>query len=85
MFAGFFHGAAMVGASGVPAKEFAARAADLLQRSWARPHEYGEVIDGGDYSVPGQQSLDLLRPHRLRERQSRRRASAPNSSTRYSA
>ena len=31
MFAGFFHGAAMVGAVGVPAKEFAARAVDWLQ------------------------------------------------------
>ena len=57
MFAGFFHGAAMVGASGVPAKEFAARAADWLQTVVGLISEYAEVIDGGDYSVPGQQSL----------------------------
>ena len=24
-------------------------------------HEYAEVIDGGDYSVPGQQSLPMTR------------------------
>ena len=57
MFAGFFHGAAMVGASGVPAKEFAARAANWLQTVVGLISEYAEVIDGGDYSVPGQQSL----------------------------
>jgi 3-hydroxyisobutyrate dehydrogenase-like beta-hydroxyacid dehydrogenase len=57
MFAGFFHGAAMVGASGVPAKEFAARAANWLQTVVGVISEYAEVIDGGDYSVPGQQSL----------------------------
>jgi len=57
MFAGFFHGAAMVGASGVPAKEFAVRAADWLQTVVGLISEYAEVIDGGDYSVPGQQSL----------------------------
>jgi 3-hydroxyisobutyrate dehydrogenase-like beta-hydroxyacid dehydrogenase len=57
MFAGFFHGAAMVGASGVPAKEFAARAAEWLRTVVFAITEYAEVIDGGDYSVPGQQSL----------------------------
>jgi hypothetical protein len=57
MFAGFFHGAAMVGASGVPAKEFAARAANWLRTVVGVISEYAEVIDGGDYSVPGQQSL----------------------------
>lgn len=59
MFAGFFHGAAMVGASGVPAKEFAARAADWLQTVVGAINQYAEVIDGGDYSVPGQQSLEF--------------------------
>jgi 3-hydroxyisobutyrate dehydrogenase-like beta-hydroxyacid dehydrogenase len=59
MFAGFFHGAAMVGAAGVPAKEFAARAADWLQTVVFAVTEYAEVIDGGDYSVPGQQSLEF--------------------------
>ena len=59
MFAGFFHGAAMVGTAGVPAKEFAARAVDFLQSVVDAVHEYAEVIDGGDYSVPGQQSLEF--------------------------
>jgi 3-hydroxyisobutyrate dehydrogenase-like beta-hydroxyacid dehydrogenase len=57
MFAGFFHGAAMVGAAGVPAKEFATRAAAWLQAVVPAITEYAEIIDGGDYSVPGQQSL----------------------------
>jgi len=59
MFAGFFHGAAMVGAAGVPAGEFAARAAVWLQSMASALPEYAEVIDGGDYSVPGQQSLEF--------------------------
>jgi 3-hydroxyisobutyrate dehydrogenase-like beta-hydroxyacid dehydrogenase len=57
MFAGFFHGAAMVGAAGVPAKEFAARTAAWLPALMPVLGEYASVIDGGDYSVPGQQSL----------------------------
>jgi 3-hydroxyisobutyrate dehydrogenase-like beta-hydroxyacid dehydrogenase len=57
MFAGFFHGAAMVGAAGVPVKDFAVRAADWLQTVVPLITEYAEVIDGGDFSVPGQQSL----------------------------
>lgn len=59
MFAGFFHGAAMVGAQGVPAKEFAVRAAHWLRAMAPALIEYAEIIDGGDYSVPGQQSLDF--------------------------
>jgi 3-hydroxyisobutyrate dehydrogenase-like beta-hydroxyacid dehydrogenase len=59
MFAGFFHGAAMVGAAGVPAKEFATRAAAWLQNVVFAVTEYAEVIDGGDYSLPGQQSLEF--------------------------
>lgn len=59
MFAGFFHGAAMVGASGVPAKEFAVRAVDWLHAVVPSIAEYADVIDGGDYSVPGQQSLEF--------------------------
>jgi 3-hydroxyisobutyrate dehydrogenase-like beta-hydroxyacid dehydrogenase len=59
MFAGFFHGAAMVGAAGVPAKEFATRAAAWLQAVVPMITEYAEIIDGGDYSVPGQQSLNF--------------------------
>ncbi|MFV8048684.1 NAD(P)-dependent oxidoreductase [Mycobacterium sp. 48b] len=57
MFAGFFHGAAMVGAAGVPAKEFAARTAAWLPALMPAIAGYATVIDGGDYSVPGQQSL----------------------------
>ena len=59
MFAGFFHGAAMVGASGVPAKEFAARSVDWLSTVVVAITGYAEVIDSGDYSVPGQQSLQF--------------------------
>jgi 3-hydroxyisobutyrate dehydrogenase-like beta-hydroxyacid dehydrogenase len=59
MFAGFFHGAAMVGAAGVPAKEFAIRAVSWLQAVLPAVTEYAEVIDGGDYSLPGQQSLNF--------------------------
>ncbi|MGV0594342.1 NAD(P)-dependent oxidoreductase [Mycolicibacterium porcinum] len=57
MFAGFVHGAAMVGAAGVPAKEFAARTAAWLPALMPAIAEYATVIDGGDYTVPGQQSL----------------------------
>ncbi|WP_074133185.1 NAD(P)-dependent oxidoreductase [Mycolicibacterium houstonense] len=59
MFAGFFHGAAMVGAAGVPAKEFAARTAAWLPALMPAIAEYATVIDSGDYSVPGQQSLNF--------------------------
>lgn len=57
MFAGFVHGAAMVGAAGVPAKEFAARTAAWLPALMPAIAEYATVIDAGDYTVPGQQSL----------------------------
>ncbi|MEV3905370.1 NAD(P)-binding domain-containing protein [Mycobacterium sp. NPDC050551] len=59
MFAGFFHGAAMAGTAGMPAKEFAGRAIGWLQTVLPALGEFAEVIDGGDYSVPGQQSLDF--------------------------
>jgi 3-hydroxyisobutyrate dehydrogenase-like beta-hydroxyacid dehydrogenase len=59
MFAGFFHGAAMVGAAGVPASEFATRAGTFLQNVLPAITGYADVIDGGDYSVPGQQSLEF--------------------------
>jgi 3-hydroxyisobutyrate dehydrogenase-like beta-hydroxyacid dehydrogenase len=59
MFAGFFHGAAMVGAAGVPAKEFATRTAAFLQSVLLSITAYADIIDGGDYSVPGQQSLEF--------------------------
>ncbi|OBB09629.1 6-phosphogluconate dehydrogenase [Mycolicibacterium conceptionense] len=57
MFAGFAHGAAMVGAAGVSAKEFATRTAAWLPALMPAIAGYATVIDGGDYSVPGQQSL----------------------------
>jgi 3-hydroxyisobutyrate dehydrogenase-like beta-hydroxyacid dehydrogenase len=59
MFAGFFHGAAMVGAVGVPAKKFATRATAWLQHMVPSINQYAEVIDGGDYSLPRQQSLEF--------------------------
>ncbi|WP_163766066.1 NAD(P)-dependent oxidoreductase [Mycolicibacterium parafortuitum] len=57
MFAGFFQGAAMLAPAGVSATEFAARAVPWLQALAPAVGEYAAVIDGGDYGVPGQQSL----------------------------
>lgn len=59
LFAGFLHGAAMVGTEGVPATEFAARAAPFLAAMTGALAGFAEVIDGGDYSVAGQQSLEF--------------------------
>jgi 3-hydroxyisobutyrate dehydrogenase-like beta-hydroxyacid dehydrogenase len=59
MFAGFFHGAALVGSQGVTAGEFAAKAVPWLTAMASSLPEYAEVIDGGDYAVPGQQSLEF--------------------------
>jgi 3-hydroxyisobutyrate dehydrogenase-like beta-hydroxyacid dehydrogenase len=59
MFAGFLHGAAMVGSVGVSAGEFAARATPFLSAMTAGFAHDARVIDGGDYTVPGQQSLDF--------------------------
>jgi 3-hydroxyisobutyrate dehydrogenase-like beta-hydroxyacid dehydrogenase len=59
MFAGFLHGAAMVGSEGVPATEFAARAAPFLAAMTGALAGFAAVIDGGDYSVEGQQSLEF--------------------------
>lgn len=59
MFAGFFHGAAMVGSGGMTAAEFAARATPFLSAMTSGFAEYAAVIDGGDYTVPGQQSLEF--------------------------
>jgi 3-hydroxyisobutyrate dehydrogenase-like beta-hydroxyacid dehydrogenase len=59
MFAGFLHGAAMAGSVGVSATEFATRATPFLSAmTFAFAHD-ATVIDGGDYTVPGQQSLDF--------------------------
>jgi 3-hydroxyisobutyrate dehydrogenase-like beta-hydroxyacid dehydrogenase len=59
MFAGFFHGAAMVGAAGVPAAEFAQRATPWLQAMATAFGDYATVIDSGEYGRPGQQSLEF--------------------------
>ncbi|MEV0597017.1 NAD(P)-dependent oxidoreductase [Nonomuraea cavernae] len=59
MFAGFMHGAAMVAPAGVTAREFAAMAAPFLTAMTDGFQEYAAVIDGGDYTVEGQQSLEF--------------------------
>ncbi|WP_281403989.1 NAD(P)-dependent oxidoreductase [Streptomyces genisteinicus] len=59
MFAGFLHGAAMVAPAGVTAAEFARRAAPWLTAMTAGFAGFAEVVDGGDYTVPGQQSLEF--------------------------
>lgn len=59
MFAGFMHGAAMVAPAGVTAGEFAAMAAPWLTAMTGAFQEFAAVIDGGDYTVEGQQSLDF--------------------------
>ncbi|MGA5505368.1 NAD(P)-dependent oxidoreductase [Streptomyces umbrinus] len=57
MFAGFMHGAAMVAPAGVTAGEFAALATPWLTAMTGGFQGFAEVIDGGDYTVAGQQSL----------------------------
>ncbi len=57
MFVGFFQGAAMVAGAGVTATQFAQSAVPWLQALAPSLAEYAAVIDGGDFSVPGQQSL----------------------------
>ncbi|MDN0194887.1 NAD(P)-binding domain-containing protein [Streptomyces sp. S.PNR 29] len=57
MFAGFLHGAAMVAPAGVTAGEFAAMAAPWLTAMTGAFQGFAAVIDGGDYTVAGQQSL----------------------------
>ncbi|MEU4516609.1 NAD(P)-binding domain-containing protein [Nonomuraea wenchangensis] len=59
MFAGFAHGAAMVAPAGVTASEFAAMAAPWLTAMTGAFEGFAAVIDGGDYTVPGQQSLEF--------------------------
>jgi 3-hydroxyisobutyrate dehydrogenase-like beta-hydroxyacid dehydrogenase len=59
MFAGFMHGAAMVGSEGVSAREFATRTTAFLAAMTDGFMGFAEVIDGGDYTVAGQQSLDF--------------------------
>ncbi|MFD6432612.1 NAD(P)-dependent oxidoreductase [Streptomyces venezuelae] len=57
MFAGFLHGAAMVAPAGVTAGDFATRAAPWLTAMTGAFKGFAEVVDGGDYTVAGQQSL----------------------------
>jgi 3-hydroxyisobutyrate dehydrogenase-like beta-hydroxyacid dehydrogenase len=59
MLAGFLHGAAMAGSAGMTATEFAARATPFLSAMTFGFAQDARVIDGGDYTVPGQQSLDF--------------------------
>ncbi|RSM58386.1 6-phosphogluconate dehydrogenase [Actinoplanes sp. ATCC 53533] len=59
MFAGFMHGAAMVAPAGVTAGEFAAMAAPWLAAMTGGFQGFATVIDGGDYTVDGQQSLEF--------------------------
>jgi 3-hydroxyisobutyrate dehydrogenase-like beta-hydroxyacid dehydrogenase len=59
MFAGFLHGAAMVAPAGTGAREFAAMAAPWLSATIPALDGIAAVVDGGDYTVPGQQSLEF--------------------------
>jgi 3-hydroxyisobutyrate dehydrogenase-like beta-hydroxyacid dehydrogenase len=59
MFAGFMHGAAMVAPAGVTAGEFAAMATPWLTAMTGAFQGFAAVIDGGDYTVEGQQSLQF--------------------------
>lgn len=59
MFAGFLHGAAMVAPAGITATQFAAAAAPWLTAMTGGFHGFAEVVDGGDYTVAGQQSLEF--------------------------
>ncbi|TDC76640.1 NAD(P)-dependent oxidoreductase [Streptomyces hainanensis] len=59
MFAGFLHGAAMVAPAGVTAGEFAARATPWLTAMTGAFQGLAAVVDGGDYTVGGQQSLEF--------------------------
>lgn len=62
MFAGFFHGAAMVGTAGVSATEFAGRATPWLQAMADSLTDFAAVVDAGDYGAAGQQSLYFSDP-----------------------
>ncbi|MFJ9591168.1 hypothetical protein ACIRS3_00275 [Streptomyces virginiae] len=51
MFAGFFHGAALVGTQGVTAKEFTALAVPWLKAMTTFLPSQAECIDKGDYTT----------------------------------
>ncbi|MER7079750.1 3-hydroxyisobutyrate dehydrogenase [Saccharopolyspora kobensis] len=59
MYAGFMHGAAMVAPAGVSAGAFAERASAWIAAMTGSLAELAAVIDGGDYTVDGQQSLEF--------------------------
>lgn len=59
MFAGYVQGAALVRTAGVTATDFADRAAAWISAMTGGLAGFGRVIDGGDYTVAGQQSLDF--------------------------
>ncbi|GIJ78722.1 3-hydroxyisobutyrate dehydrogenase [Micromonospora phaseoli] len=59
MFAGFTHGAAMVGSAGVPATEFATRAAPFLAAMTGSLAGTAAAIDARNYAGEGQQSLEF--------------------------
>lgn len=59
MFAGFLHGAAMVGSEGVSATEFAARQAPFLAAMTEGFAGFAATIDAKDYAGAGQQSLEF--------------------------
>jgi len=59
MFAGFLHGAAMVATAGISASAFAESAVPFVSAMVPSFREYAAVVDGGDYGVAGQQSLDF--------------------------
>ncbi|WP_406861551.1 NAD(P)-binding domain-containing protein [Streptomyces sp. HUAS MG47] len=60
MFAGFMQGAALLAPAGVSAREFAGLAAPWLTAMTGELDGYAKVIDGGDYGVPGEMSLDFM-------------------------
>ncbi|GAA3392577.1 NAD(P)-dependent oxidoreductase [Cryptosporangium minutisporangium] len=59
MFAGFLHGAAMVGTAGISATEFAARQAPFLAAMSEQLAGLAAVVDAEDYAGEGQQSLQF--------------------------
>jgi 3-hydroxyisobutyrate dehydrogenase-like beta-hydroxyacid dehydrogenase len=59
MFAGFMHGAAMVGSDGGSATDFAARATPFMAAMTEAFGEFGAIIDSRDYAGEGQQSLEF--------------------------
>ncbi|MFG3188081.1 NAD(P)-dependent oxidoreductase [Streptomyces omiyaensis] len=59
MFAGFLHGAALLAPAGVSAGRFAQMAAPWLTAMTGGFAGFAEVVDGGDYTVAGQQSLEF--------------------------